>query len=332
MKLLKNKVRFLIIRFSSIGDIVLTTPLVRCLKHQVQDSEICFLTSKKFVPVIKANPYISRVYEYEGNIFRLISVLRPEAFDYIIDLQNNYLSKIFKICLCAPFYTVNKINFTKFLIINFKINRLPASHIVDRYLDTVSHFGVKNDLTGLDFFIPENEKFDINNLPDVCNNGYVAFIISGTYNTKKLPVEKISWICNNINYPVILIGGSDEKKAGDDIVSLTGENVFNFAGKTSICESASLVSCANLVLTNDTGFMHIAAAFGKKILSFWGNTIPGFGMYPYMADQASEVAEVKNLKCRPCSKLGFKRCPKNHFKCMNEIETGSAVDWINKNF
>lgn len=218
------------------------------------------------------------------------------------------------------------------LLIRFKINRLPKKHIVDRYLETTAAFQVENDGKGLDFFIPEKEEFKINDLPPTFQNGFVAFVIAGTYATKKLPVEKISEICQKINFPVILLGGKREYDEGEKILSQSKGNVLNYAGKISLNRSASLVRDANLVLTNDTGLMHIAAAFQKKILSFWGNTVADFGMVPYQPHPASLRLEVDNLKCRPCSKLGFQKCPKKHFRCMNEINIDKAVNWIEANF
>jgi len=329
---LKNKVKFLVIRFSSLGDVVLTSPVVRCLKQQVENAEVFFLTGSRYRSVLSSNPYISKVYEYPGSVKSLSSIFDDNHFDYIIDLQNNYLSQLVKLLLWRPSFTLNKLNINKFLTVCFKIKSLPPVHIVDRYLDTLSSFNVVNDNKGLDFFIPDNEKYGKSYLPETCQNGYVAFITGGTYNTKKLPADKIKAICNSIDYPVILIGGISEQSVGEEIVSSSKGNVFNYAGKTTISESAILVRDSNLVLTNDTGFMHIASAFKKKILSFWGNTIPQFGMYPYMPDPASQIIELSNLKCRPCSKLGYSKCPRRHFRCMNDIDTGIAVDWIKKNF
>ena len=218
------------------------------------------------------------------------------------------------------------------LLIRLKINRLPKKHIVDRYLETVSTLGVKNDGRGLDFFIPEKEEFKKEDLPESFQNGYLAFVIAGTYFTKKYPVDKVSKICHNIDFPVILLGGKTEFDEGEVILTQSKGNILNYAGKISLIQSASLVRDANLVLTNDTGLMHIAAAFKKKILSFWGNTVPDFGMVPYQSNKVSEIFEVPDLKCRPCSKLGHKKCPKKHFKCMKDINTSLVIEWINKNF
>lgn len=326
------KIKFLVIRFSSIGDIVLTTPVVRGLKKQVENAEIHFVTKKKHAGLVTSNPYIDKIHLLEDNINDLLKRLEEENFDYIIDLHQNIRSNRIKNSLKSPSFAFRKLNWEKWLMVRFKVNRLPGQHIVDRYLETVSVFDVKNDGQGLDFFIPENERFNPEELPKTFQKGYVAFVIAGTYATKKLPAEKVSEICRKISYPVILLGGKTERDAGEQILSESNGNVLNYAGKISLNQSASLVRDAKVVLANDTGLMHIAAAFKKKILSFWGNTIPGFGMTPYNCDPASIQLEVEDLKCRPCSKLGYQKCPKKHFRCMQDIDTNAAVEWINAHF
>ncbi|WP_319591889.1 glycosyltransferase family 9 protein [uncultured Draconibacterium sp.] len=326
------KVKFLIIRFSSIGDIVLTTPVVRGLKQQVDNAEVHFVTKKKFACLVSSSPYIDKVHLLEDNIGTLIHELEKEDYDYIIDLHNNFRSNKIKRRLKMQSFAVNKINWEKFLMIRFKMNRLPNVHIVDRYLETVSVFDVKNDRLGLDYFIDESAAFQQSDLPETFRNGYVAFVIAGTYFTKKLPVHKVSQICQQIPYPVILLGGKNEFDEGEQVLSQSKGNVLNFAGKISLNQSASLVRDSRVVLANDTGLMHIASAFKKKIFSFWGNTIPEFGMTPYQPNELSEIMQINDLKCRPCSKLGHHKCPKKHFKCMEDIDVQKAIDWINKNY
>lgn len=326
------KVKFLVIRFSSIGDIVLTSPVIRCLKTQVKNAEIHFITKQKFECLVNTNPNIEKVHVFEDNLGEIFHELNEEKFDYIIDLHHNFRSGRIKRRLKATAFSVNKLNLKKMLLIRLKINRLPNVHIVDRYLETLSFFDVENDGLGLDFFIPEKEVFRNDELPKTFQNGYVAFVIAGTYHTKKFPVEKVSEICQNIDFPVILLGGKDEFDEGEKVLSQSKGNVLNYAGKISLNQSASLIRNANIVLSNDTGLMHIAAAFKKKILSFWGNTVPDFGMVPYQSHKISQPFEIKNLKCRPCSKLGHKKCPKKHFKCMNEIRVKDVINWVNNNY
>ncbi|VAW24439.1 ADP-heptose--lipooligosaccharide heptosyltransferase II [hydrothermal vent metagenome] len=326
------KVKFLIIRFSSIGDIVLTSPVIRCLKEQVTGAEIYFVVKEKYAEILKANPHIKRVFLYKDKITPLLKELEKVQFDYIIDLHMNIRSNRIKRWLKIPGFSFDKLNFKKWLLVNFKVDRLPKKHIVDRYLETVKVFDVKNDEKGLDYFIPGNQHFDYKSLPEVFQNGYIAFCIAGSYQTKKLPPEKIIAICRKLPYPIVLLGGNREKPVGDSIAGLFSESVVNLCDKISLNESALLVGNARLVLTNDTGMMHIAAAFRKKILSFWGNTVPGLGMYPYLPDPVSKIMQVDGLKCRPCSKLGFDKCPKKHFRCMNDIDVEEVAGWVHENF
>lgn len=326
------KIKYLVIRFSSIGDIVLTSPVIRCLKNQVNDAEVHFVTKNRFSCLVNQNPYIDKVHLLTGNINELIVRLKKENFDYIIDLHHNLRSSRIKSRLKCPAFTFNKLNIEKYLLVNFKINRLPETHIVDRYLEILSVFDVVNDGGGLDFFIPDQECFNLNELPPKFRTGFIASVIAGTWATKKLPEHKVAEICNSIDFPVILLGGEAEMEAGDWILRQSKGNVLNLAGKTGFYQSASLVRDANLVLTNDTGLMHVAAAFKKKILSFWGCTVPAFGMTPYQAHPASEIMEVTGISCRPCSKIGFRKCPKKHFKCMEDQNVEQAVHWVNQHF
>lgn len=305
---------------------------MRCVKKQIADAEIHFVTKHKYASLATFNPYIDQIHLFKDNLNELIRELSQMKFDYIIDLQNNYRSARIKQALGVKSFSVDKLNIRKWLLVWLKINRMPALHMVDRNLATVAALGVKNDGAGLDFFVPSDEEFHLNDLPGHFKQGYIAFVIAATWATKKLPVGKIVQICQNIDYPVIILGGKDEFTEGEEICSALKGNILNFAGKLTLNQSASVVKNARIVLTNDTGLMHIAAAFKKKILVFWGNTVPAFGMVPYQPHPKSAGLEVENLKCRPCSKLGHTRCPKKHFKCMNEMNTDKAIAWINQNF
>jgi len=259
-------VKILIIRLSSIGDIVLTTPVIRCLKNQVKDAEIHFATKKQYACILKSNPNIHKIHVLDDSLSELSGELASEKFSYIIDLHHNFRSAWLKRKLKAPAFSVDKLNWQKFLLVRLKLNRMPAIHIVDRYMATTAKLGVKNDGLGLDFFISERESFKMSDLPTLFQNGYIAFVIAGTWATKKLPFEKIDEICRKTPYPVILLGGKSELAEGEKVLSQSKGNVLNYAGKISLTQSASLVRDANVVLTNDTGLMHVAAAFKKKIL------------------------------------------------------------------
>jgi len=275
--------------------------------------------------LLGVNPYIDKIHVLEDSLFALIQQLRIEEFNYIIDLHRSLRSQWIKSRLRIMSFTLRKINFYKFLMIRFKINRLPDKHIVDRYLDTVSLFNVSNDGKGLDYFIPADEEVPLSKLPESFRDGFIAMVIGAMHGTKQMPADKMIDICMNLELPVILLGGKREEAMGRQIDEQTGDNVLNAAGKYNINQSASLIRQSRLVITHDTGLMHIAAAFHKKILSVWGHTIPEFGMYPYQPDPASRIFETKGLSCRPCTKIGKEKCPKGHFRCMNDIDNNAIV-------
>jgi heptosyltransferase-2 len=224
----------------------------------------------------------------------------------------------------------------KFIYVNAKINVMPSAHIVDRYLATVKSFGVKNDGKGLDYFIPEKEETSKKDIPASHHAGYIGIVIGAAHHTKKYPVHKLKELCKELDHPVILLGGKEDKANAAEITAVDPVKIYNACGKFSINESADLVRKSKLVVTNDTGLMHIAAAFKKPVISLWGNTVPSFGMYPYYGDDflakqpapPYDILQVNKLWCRPCSKIGYKKCPLGHFKCMEKIEVKEVLNAI----
>jgi len=325
--------KILIIRFSSIGDIVLTTPVIRCLKTQLPDAEIHYLTKKQNDPLLRINPYLDKIWLYDGDFRELLPRLKAEKFDFIADLHKNLRSGYVLLNLRKPFGSFTKLNFRKWVIVNFRIDLLPRISIVDRYFEAVGSLGITNDRNGLDYFIPPGEEVSLSMFPPGFGQGFIAFVIGGKHTTKILPEDKVVEICHGAMRPVVLLGGKEDKDRAERIAARIGSAVFNGCGCFTISQSASVIRQAGMVITNDTGLMHIAAAFGKKIFSIWGNTVPEFGMFPYLEghpDTGSEVFEVKGLSCRPCSKIGFEKCPKAHFRCMNDQDTDAMIRGLNQ--
>jgi ADP-heptose:LPS heptosyltransferase len=322
--------KFLIIRFSSIGDIVLTTPVIRGIKKQVPGAEIHFLTKSNYLQILSANPYIDKVHYLEQSLQAIITDLKRESFDFIIDLHHNLRSMKVKEALGVKSHSYDKLNVRKWIYTNFKWNMLPHIHIVDRYMATVKDFGVKNDGAGLDYFIGKNDLIKEADLPTSHQAGFVGIVIGAALNTKKYPMHHLKKICEQLDHPIVLLGGLEDEDEGDHIAEVDKIKIYNSCGKFGLNESADLVRRAKLVVTNDTGLMHIAAAYKKPIISLWGNTVPEFGMYPYYGsnflgsrsgsgDLPYDILEVKKLPCRPCTKIGYDVCPLGHFKCMEKL-------------
>lgn len=325
--------KFLIIRFSSIGDIVLTTPVIRCLKKQVPDAEVHFLVKDKFRSVVEHNPYIDKIHVLAHSRELMMEELKTENYDYIIDLHHNSKTLRLKNALKVKSSSFYKLNIQKYFLTAFKVNLLPKVHIVDRYMKTVESFGVKNDGAGLDYFIPPDGGTKLSDIPASHHAGYIACVIGAAHSTKKWPVHKWKEFCSQMRHPIILLGGAEDKVAGDEIAAVDAIKVYNACGKFKLNESADLVRKAKLVITHDTGLMHIAAAYKKPIISLWGNTVPAFGMTPYYgATMVPDVIlQVNKLWCRPCSKIGYDKCPLGHFKCMEKINTTDVLQRARQN-
>ncbi len=319
--------KFLVIRFSSIGDIVLTTPVVRCLKKQVPGTVIHYLTKKGFGSILETNPYIDQLHFLDDDMEGLLNKLKDENFDVIIDLHNNMRTLRVKQALKKKSFSFEKLNVQKWLMTNLKWNFLPNIHIVERYLETVSSFGVVNDGAGLDYFIPADQLSVYTQLPLLFQQGFLGMVTGAAHATKRIPLDKLKEICNSLDLPIVLLGGKEDQKTGSILSGLNPERIFNGCGIFTINESASLVKQARVILTPDTGLMHIAAAFQKPIVAVWGNTIPQFGMYPYSGHFSAPYInmEVPGLSCRPCSKIGYDSCPKKHFRCMEDQDVAAIV-------
>ncbi|GAL83958.1 glycosyl transferase [Sporocytophaga myxococcoides] len=309
---------------------MLTTPVVRNLKQQLSGAEVHYCTKSQFGILFENNPYIDKVFYLDKSLNNLISELKKEDYDYVIDLHNNLRTSIIKWRLGKKSFTFDKLNLKKWLLVNLKLNTLPSLHIVDRYMATVKKLGITDDTKGLDYFIPSKDKVNPQNFglePDK----YIAFAIGAQHATKRLPLQKLIEACSLQDMPIVLLGGKEDKVSGDSVVEACKGlpfPVINLSGQLSLNQSASFLEQSKFVISHDTGLMHIASAFKKEIYSIWGNTVPEFGMFPYLTKY--HILEKNKLSCRPCSKIGYKQCPKGHFKCMNELDLKQEFDIIKK--
>lgn len=302
----KMKLRILVIRLSSIGDIILTTPILRALNSQLH-AEIIFLTKRRYAWVLKSNPAIDQIIHYEGGI--------PSScrFDYVIDLQKNLRSYLYSKKIRAKRLTFQKLNVRKWLYTAFKSNVLPKEHLVDRYFKGLESLNLKNDGKGLDFFY-EKKNIQGLGLPE----HYIVVNCGGLYFTKRIPALLAEKIIHKSDFPIVLLGGNDVDK---NVKALKGASVFNLIGLTDFETSVAIVEKCTKLITSDSALMHVGAALEKDMEVYWGNTTPSMGMYPYLPIESKakiKNREVSSLQCRPCSKLGSAKCPKGHFRCMLE--------------
>lgn len=291
--------------------------------------EIHYLTKNSFRSIVDSNPYISKVYGIDKSTNEVIEDLKSEHYHYIIDLHKNLRSARVKRSLKELSFSFNKLNWEKWILVNFGINKLPSVHIVDRYMETITRFDIKNDNLGLDFFIPQGAEISDSQIPETHRNGFMAVAIGAAHWRKKPRLHQYIEICKSLNYPVVLLGGPAEKEEGVEIAATVGNKVWNTAGLLSLNESASLIKKCKLLITPDTGMMHIGAAFKKPIISIWGATVPDFGMYPYQNENLNKMVQSVHLDKRPCSKLGT-RCKYKECRCIDELPLEEVWATANK--
>lgn len=315
--------KVLIIRLSSIGDVLLTTPVVRCLKKQMPDVELDYLTKRANVEMLESSPYLRQVVVLGADMGETIEKLRSERYDYIIDLHNNHRSRRIRRALRVKCKVYRKENLRKFIYIFTKRNVMSGRHVVDRYFGAVNVFGVKNDGEGLDLFLPKelegsfsaNLKWNDISVGQFFQEPYIAIACGAQHMTKRIPVQYILKLCNMLQFSVILLGDGKDMEELEAYSTQFPPNVVNLCGKTTLTQSALIVREAAVLISSDTGLMHMGAAFKRPVLAVWGATAPPLGFTPYKTEYYS--FEVKDLHCHPCSRQGGERCRKGHFKCMN---------------
>lgn len=316
--------KILIIRFSSIGDIVLTTPVVRCIKQQLPDCQVHYLTKSGSVELLLNNANIDKIITLDEKLRDTIAELKSEHYDYVVDLHNNHRSRLIRMALRAKTYVYRKENFHKWLTIITKHNFMSGRNVVDRYMQTLHPLGVVADGGGLQIFLSDDLSGDafrqrvINNkkVAEITNRPYVVVACGAQHATKRIPDDKLLVLCSLIKSRVLLLGDKSDRKRLRDFGASFSKNVINLCGKTSLSESAALIRDAVAVITPDSSMMHFAAAFGRPVIAVWGATVPQFGFSAYATPHAD--CQVDGLLCRPCSRMGSKRCPLGHFKCMHQ--------------
>ena len=328
--------KILIIRFSSIGDIVLASPVLRCVKQQLPGAEVHFLTSLRFKIVTAQNPYADKFFYYHKNLPELILRLKNENYDHVIDLHNNIRSITIRRALKKDTHVIDKLSWEKFLLTRLNIDIMPNRHISQRSLDTVFPLGVKDDGGGLDYFIAKKDEVSERDIPTGHLAGYIAIVIGANHFTKRFPVHKVAELCKKTDHPIILLGGKEDMANGDLIAATDTMKIYNACGKFNISESADLIKKSKLVISNDTGMQYIACAFKRPVIALWGGTSPALDVEPYygvnfMKQQKKPVYEniVLNLRCQPCSRYGLEKCPLEHFNCMEKISTDLVAEKIN---
>ncbi|MEM7298023.1 MAG: glycosyltransferase family 9 protein [Bacteroidota bacterium] len=324
--------KILIIQSSSLGKVVMSTPVIRLLKTQLE-AEVHVASDSEYIQVLENNPYLDEIHSTSNSAITSSNSLKHQGFDLIIDLDNSIKSFLTRVFLKGKKIIHRHKRIKKWWSLKLRLNHHPERHLTDRYIETLASLGVKPDNLGLDFFISDRNHVERNWLPKTHQNGYAVFILDATKKTKQLPIKRMIELCDRINKPIILLGGNWVNKLAveieqffrrgseqeeKEIESLNKKTaIFNACGKFNLNQTASIIDQANWVFTHDNDLMHVAAALNKQTFSIWGSSTANFGEYPYRTKFT--IFENTKIKCRPCSFRGYDKCPKGHFKCMNDL-------------
>lgn len=305
--------RFLFVRLSSMGDIVLTTPLIRALAERYPEAELHYLTRPAYRPLLQHHPLLTAVHTWPPS-----PSLQALSWKGIIDLQKNLRTLSLRWRLSYEKYaTFPKENWRKWWMVRWGRPH-PLRHIVLRYAEALQPWGISSEKIGpLEVHIPaatqEKIAADLAAFP----RPWLAVGLGGTYGTKKWPLPYFQELLRELGWPVVLLGGAAEQAEAAAIAQALPQPTLNTAGRYSLLESAAVIAQAPLLLTHDTGTAHLGAAFRVPTLVLWGNTVPELGMTPWQT--LTLAIEAQHLACRPCSKLGYARCPKGHHDCMRSL-------------
>jgi len=318
--------KVLITRFSSLGDIFNITPVIRCISKQ-SDWEIHLVTKAQYQSVFERNKYLQKVIVYRDNWQKIVNEVKDESYDLIIDLHKNIRSYRLRIALGIKTVSFNKLKLEKWLYTSFKKDRLPDGHLVHRYFEELSHYNIKYDGAGLDYFVQDDEKIG------PVFPSYYCINISASKETKRIPQELVVKLINESDQKFILIGGKDVIQSAKSILGkVNASQVLNRVGQTSLNQSALIISKSEMLITGDTSMMHLCAALKHPMIVLWGPTTKRlglYGLYPDGQDLAINIQQT-GLSCQPCHHIGFDICPQEHWECMRQFSANDLILAMNE--
>ncbi len=310
-----NKV--LVIRLSSLGDILLTTPLLRALKNLNPNLSIDFLLRQEYVEALELNPNINQLFFFTRNDFenlKLLNQLSGKKYDLIIDLQNNLRSRGIVSKLKGNKLRFDKKSFQKILLVKTKINLLKtAPPIPVRYASVID--GLELDSKGLELITDKQPSAILKS-----KNNLIGISPGSRHFTKRWPAEyfiQLSRFLLQNNFNVVIFGGKSDSEICRYINQQIPE-IINLQNDNDLLQTAADMKLCSAVVCNDSGMMHTASAVGVKVLAIFGSSVKEFGFAPYNCK--SLILENNSLSCRPCSHIGRESCPEMHFRCMKEIK------------
>lgn len=320
----------LLIRFSSIGDVILTTPMLRALKAQYPGLRLHFAVRREFSDLLRRNPHIDRLISVDttqgSQALRSLNLqLTRERFDAVFDLQNNFRSRLLRNGLSRNTHVIDKRGWRRLLLLKTGLNLYRGiDPVPERYMETASRYGITPDARGpelhLDDTLRGNARLKLRAAGWQDARPMIGLCPGARHHTKRWPAERFAALGRLLldrGFDIAVFGANDEMETADRLHRLHPARVHNCCGRLALMENAAAMQHCTAVFANDSGLMHMATAVGVPVVAVFGSTVREFGFSPYHSPSA--VVEIAGLPCRPCTHIGRARCPKRHLGCLRLI-------------
>jgi len=304
------------------------------------------MVRKEYSELIRSNPNLDHIFEFDAQrgfqeLRRFKEIVRREKYDLIIDIHNSLRSRYIRSFSGAKnVVVINKRIVARTMLVRLKKNYYhDIVSVADRYIEPVRVYEIENDAQGLEIFIPDETIRKISGIMSPLKlhlyGKVVGFCPSAKHATKRWPEERFIVtgirLGHELKAKILLFGGKDDAVLCSTIVNGINKESENscaieYSNQFSLIETAAAMQFCDVIVTNDSGLMHIAAAMKKKVVAIFGSTVCEFGFFPVGTENV--ILERKGLYCRPCSHIGRSNCPEGHFRCMNEIQVGDVIDSI----
>lgn len=315
--------KILICRLSSLGDILLVTPVIDEIKKQNPQVQIDFMIKEKFVESIYYNPNIENIIKYQDYSFtKLRKKISSENYDLILDFQNNLRTQLIFSLIRTRKKSIRKPTLKKLLLVKFKINLLQENFSIPNLYATTAEVKLSNE-SRLSFY-DESGRLTRNDE----KKNIIGFCPGARHFTKIWPESyfaDLGKLLNQSGLKVYLFGGKMEREICRRLQSQI-PNSIDYSTENDLYQTARQMKSCDLIVTNDSALMHLASAINIPIVAIFGSSVKNFGFTPFNVKNI--IVENSDLKCRPCSHIGRKVCPQKHFKCMLNIKPNSVFDEV----
>lgn len=333
---MREPTNILIARLSSIGDIILTTPVIRSLRAAYPRAKISFLVKREFAHLVQYNPELNEVIVFDKSkgikeLFRVRKLIKKKRFDWLVDLHNNLRTNFLKHTVYFDDVTTyRKQTYKRRMLVWFGKNNFDSPKPVFlKYFEAVEKRSLVYDQAGTKVYYPESEREVVKQ--KLANDGlagktYVVICPAASYSNKRwLPdrfAETADKIIERWGLSIIFLGGPADIELCESIIKQMKGPALNYAGQLSLLGSTVLLDIAEAAITNDSGLMHLAQSQKTPVIAIFGPTTQEMGFFP-LKDGSTVVQESVN--CRPCTTKGMNYCPRKHFKCMKGVEVSHVT-------